>query len=102
MIKPILSAAALSLLMSTAAWAMPHDPAGAQLASDVVKVGKDGHDRNDHGQNHRWHGNQANRDYDHRWDDGDDHYRSWHQYSYRPDDWDERGCVSIGPVWYCS
>ena len=104
MIKPILSAAALSLLISSIAWAVPNASPGPQLAnsSDVLKVGRGDNDRDDHGWNHKWRGNHAYRDDDHGWRDRDDRYRSWHRYSYRPDDWDERGCVNIGPIWYCS
>jgi hypothetical protein len=32
-------------------------------------------------------------------------YRSaphgWHRYSRRPGDWQHRGCVLVGPVWFC-
>jgi hypothetical protein len=27
--------------------------------------------------------------------------RGWHRYSYRPGDWDARGCIVVGPVWFC-
>jgi hypothetical protein len=25
----------------------------------------------------------------------------WHRYSRRPGDWRTRGCVIVGPVWFC-
>jgi hypothetical protein len=32
-------------------------------------------------------------------------YRSaphgWHRYSRRPGDWSRRGCILVGPVWFC-
>ena len=27
--------------------------------------------------------------------------RGWHRYSRRPGDWNRRGCVMVGPVWFC-
>ena len=95
MIKTILPAAAFSLLVSSGAWAFPPVSSDHQLStrSSVVKVNDD---RDDHGHHNKWHGDHAFRDNDH------DRYRNWHRYSYRPDRWDERGCISVGPVWYCS
>lgn len=28
-------------------------------------------------------------------------YRGWHRYSYRPRGWRDRGCIAIGPIWFC-
>lgn len=28
-------------------------------------------------------------------------YRSWNRYYSRPYNWRSRGCVSVGPVWFC-
>ncbi|EJW11338.1 hypothetical protein A33M_3234 [Rhodovulum sp. PH10] len=27
--------------------------------------------------------------------------RGWHRYSRRPGDWRRRGCMQVGPVWFC-
>lgn len=27
--------------------------------------------------------------------------RGWHRYGARPRDWRTRGCVIVGPVWFC-
>jgi hypothetical protein len=27
--------------------------------------------------------------------------RGWHRYGSRPGDWRTRGCVVVGPVWFC-
>ena len=27
--------------------------------------------------------------------------RGWRRYSRRPSDWRRRGCIVIGPLWYC-
>jgi hypothetical protein len=98
MMKPIISAAALSLMLCSAAWASPPST-GPHLgisSSDVVQVGKD-NDRDRDGIKHKWSDRQAFDD-----DRRDYRYKSWKRYSYRPyDDWETRGCVSVGPVWYC-
>lgn len=40
-----------------------------------------------------------------RWRSGDDRrwrrYNSWHRYDSRPYGWRNRGCVAVGPVWFC-
>jgi hypothetical protein len=94
MIKPILLGATLSLLASSAALALPNISAGATAPSAVLHVDKRDHDRGD-----RW----RKRDWDDRYSYEDrDRYRGKHRYSYRPRDWEERGCFSVGPFWYCS
>ncbi|TAM99988.1 MAG: hypothetical protein EPN45_15165 [Rhizobiaceae bacterium] len=44
------------------------------------------------------------RDHDRRYRPGH-HYRSapngWHRYHRRPRDWQTRGCIVVGPVWFC-
>jgi hypothetical protein len=39
------------------------------------------------------------------WRSGDDrrwrHYGGWNRYHSRPSRWQTRGCVAIGPVWFC-
>ena len=27
--------------------------------------------------------------------------RGWHRHSYRPYYWQTRGCIMVGPVWFC-
>ena len=27
--------------------------------------------------------------------------RGWHRYHARPRDWNRRGCILVGPVWFC-
>lgn len=53
--------------------------------------------------------------YSHRDDRRDDRHRpryvpghryksaphGWHRYDRRPRDWNRRGCVMVGPVWFC-
>lgn len=28
-------------------------------------------------------------------------YRNWNRYGYRPYGWRSRGCVEVGPLWFC-
>jgi hypothetical protein len=96
--KPIISAAALSLMVCSIAWASPPSTVShlGMSSSNVVHVGKD-NDRDGDWKRHEWRGRQA---FDN--DRPDYRYKSWKRYSYRPyDDWETRGCVSVGPVWYC-
>ena len=96
MMKPILLGAALSLAVCSAAWASP--PSAGLFgpnSSHIVKVGKD-HDGDRDARRHDWRDRQAFEDR------RDNRYKSWKRYSYRPyDDWQTRGCVAVGPVWYC-
>jgi hypothetical protein len=101
MFKPILCAAAVSLLTCTVGWASPV-PHGAQLKnySDVLTIKKDDDDRDRDRMRQQWRDRHAYDDDD--WNDRPNYrYRGWKHYSYRPDDWDDRGCVSVGPIWYC-
>jgi hypothetical protein len=95
MMKPIFLGAILSLLVSSAAWAVPAASPGQQPgfhSSDVLNIGW----RDRHRDRHWKRGYR-----DHVFHD-DYRYRGWKRYSYRPYDWDDRGCVSVGPIWYCS
>ncbi len=37
----------------------------------------------------------------HHYDRRHDKYRGWHRYNKRPYGWRERGCVVVGPIWFC-
>ena len=43
------------------------------------------------GRKHNWRHNH------HRYDK----YRGWNRYSKRPHNYRNRGCVAVGPVWFC-
>lgn len=98
-------AAGLLAATATAASAMPGTAAkGADVravsenvhtVADVdVVVRRDRHDRR--WQNRRW------RDRGIDWnDDRYRPYRGWHRYHHRPWGWRNRGCVSVGPIWFC-
>jgi hypothetical protein len=106
MIKSILSAAALSLALISAAWALPAAPKAdlpALNQTDVIQVGKKGH----YGGKH-YGGKHYNKHYNYKYR-GPKHYgryyhggRYWgRRYYYRPYNWQALGCVVVGPVWYC-
>ena len=94
MIKPILTAAALSLAAATAAWALPVSQTTLLqplTSSDVIQVGKKG---GHHGGHHHGGGHHGGKYYHGG--------RYWgHRYNYRPYGWQALGCVVVGPVWYC-
>jgi hypothetical protein len=40
----------------------------------------------------------------HRYTPGSRHKhapKNWHRYDKRPGDWSKRGCVIVGPIWWC-
>ena len=107
MIKQILSAAALSFALVSAAWALPAAPK-ADLPtlnqSDIIQVGH-GHGGKGKGKHYGGHKNynkHYNKHYNYK------HGRYYHggrywgrRYYSRPYNWQALGCVVVGPVWYC-
>ena len=107
MIKAILSAAALSLLLSLGASASPVSSTkqlSTATSSDLVQSGKK------YGKGRYGRGGYGKRKYGKRgrygkWDRGRNYGRygrggpppGWRSYSYRA----HRGCLAFGPVWYC-
>jgi ABC-type Zn2+ transport system substrate-binding protein/surface adhesin len=105
MIKPILTAAALSFAAATAASAMPvsQTPSLRPLNfSDLIQVGQKNKNKNEnqsHDNNHNHNDNNHNHNHNHGYYHGGRHYG--HQYYVRPYNWQALGCVVVGPVWYC-
>ena len=106
---PLLALAAGLLAMSAAtASALPASTAGtlqvnATSATEQV-VHQRGHlrakQRLSTEPSHRTHSNRrwrSNNHNDHRFDN----YRGWNRYSRRPSRWQNRGCVAVGPIWFC-
>jgi hypothetical protein len=92
MIKPILTAAALTFAAATAVSALPVSQTTSLRPlnfSDLIQVGEKNKNKNkNHNHNHKhgyYHGG---------------HYYG-HQYYVRPYNWQALGCVVVGPVWYC-
>jgi hypothetical protein len=98
MLKLILSAGIASLVLCSAGYAATPSASPQSGSSDLVQI-KQGN--NNHRGNHRGWGDDNWRDRSARNFDSDRRYRNWHRYAYRPDDWGGRGCVSVGPMWYC-
>lgn len=63
--------------------------------ADVIQV----RDRNRNGINDRRERRWDRRDW--RQDRRYYRYRNWNRYGYRPYNWRSRGCVAVGPVWFC-
>jgi hypothetical protein len=95
MIKSVLAASVVSLGVVSAAFALPAHVAAPSPANpaDILQVKKDWkhddwkHDNWKHSNN--WHKYNKNK------------YSGWRSYSYRPYGWANRGCVVVGPLWYC-
>ena len=89
-----LAALAFAGLMSSQASAAPLSSAAAvtsKAAPSTVEQVRDRYDR----RHDRW----DRRDWRH--DRRYYRYRHWNRYSYRPYNWRSRGCVAVGPVWFC-
>ena len=101
MIKPILTAATLSLAAATAAWALPVSQTTmlpTLTSSNLIQVGKKG-GKHHGGKHHGYHGGRYHGHHGGRYYHGG---RYWgHRYIYRPYGWQTLGCVLVGPVWYC-
>ena len=85
-------AAGLIAMSASAASALPNTNKamhGSPIAQHVDH--RDNDNRNDG--RHRMH----HHDNDHRYDA----YRGWNRYNSRPRGWRNRGCVAVGPIWFC-
>lgn len=97
-------AALLSALLMTPASAAPVAPQAIDTASSIIQVQ---YGRHHDGRNHRSnrHNNMHRGPHRHgHWVPGH-RYRSappgWRRYGARPGDWQRRGCIMAGPVWFC-
>ena len=94
MLKALLPAAIASILFASSAWAAP--PASTltgltqSTTADVIQVQRERAHRH---RTHR-HSHRAGRRYRNA-------PRGWHRHSRRPHDWSRRGCIIVGPVWFC-
>jgi hypothetical protein len=93
-----LAALAFAGLMGTQASAAPLSSAAevtSKAAPSAVEQVRDRWER----RHDRWDRRHARRDWRH--DRRYYRYRNWNRYGYRPYNWRSRGCVSVGPVWFC-
>ena len=113
MIKTILAAVVSLGTLSYASAAPVAPPATLQVVPDSARVIQvQHHRRRDYdrrrGDDHRRGDHDRRRGDDHRrtprWMPGHHYNRApahWHRYHSRPRDWRRRGCVVVGPFWFC-
>ena len=101
MLKALAPLAIVSILAATSASAGPAASSLLQLKSvmpaDTVQVeDRDGiRDRRSAYRQGRDHNYTAGQ----RYDRAPSHYR---RHAYRPHNWQSRGCILVGPLWYCA
>lgn len=87
------AAVALGAVVATSASAAPMNSAASatqQLTQSSVEKAQYKRNWKKRQRAHRgWHRHRSSR------------YRHWRRYHSRPYDWRTRGCVVIGPIWYC-
>ena len=101
MLKALVPVAIMSILAATPTLAAPGASSLAQLKSvmpaDTVQV----EDRDGNRDRRRTH--RQGRDHSYtpgrRYDRAPSHYR---RHVYRPRDWETRGCILVGPMWFCA
>ena len=103
MIKSILAAAILSLGVVTVALAFTPSPATSPkvvVTSDLIQVKSKGYKSGGY-KGGKWHHGKG---HGHRYADSHRYKyapKGWRHYNYRPYRWEHRGCVIVGPLWYC-
>jgi Ni/Co efflux regulator RcnB len=101
MLKALVRVAIMSLLVATPTLAAPGTSSLAQLKtimpSDTVQVQDRERNRERRG------AHRKGRDHSYtpgrRYDRAPSHYR---RHVYRPRDWERRGCILVGPMWFCA
>jgi hypothetical protein len=97
MTKVFVSAALLAGLCVVPANASPAPaPQAPMAAADVVQV--QGRPDDYSGRRRGFDGDRSRYSPGHRYDRAPSH---WHRYHSRPRDWRRRGCVIVGPIWFC-
>ena len=94
LVASVLSLAALSTASATPVVALPQLPSLAAPPVMQIQYGGDrrmNRDRRDRHPRRRWVPG-------HRYDRAPPH---WHRYHRRPHDWLRRGCIIVGPFWFC-
>ena len=107
MLKALVPAAIVSILAATSALAAPAASPLAQLKmvmpADIVQVRDREWDGNRERDGERRGAHRKGRDHNYtagrRYDRAPGHYR---RHAYRPHDWESRGCILVGPVWFCA
>lgn len=92
----LLGAAVPMSTASAVTIATPDTRASASTSSTVHKA--DYRDRTRYDRRRKFHNNR------HRYTPGGRYERApnhWHRHGSRPRDWRTRGCVMVGPIWWC-
>lgn len=101
MLKSITSAAFITLITSTGAFALPAASSNAALqATNSTLVQQAQY----HGHYHKPRPHVRPHVQPRRYAPGArlrTAPRGWHRYKARPSNWHTRGCVVVGPVWFC-
>jgi Ni/Co efflux regulator RcnB len=96
MLKALVPATVLSLVVATSAWAAPSPSTlgGLMERADNNLQQVQHRDRDAHRDRSHRHGYRTG----HRYHSAP---RGWHRHGHRPHDWRTRGCIIVGPVWFC-
>lgn len=99
MLKAFVPAAIMTILAATSLWAAPAVSQLQTATTFYTMQVRDGEDRDDR------RGMQRHNRGDHHYTPGrryksaPSHYR---RYAQRPHDWRSRGCILVGPLWFCA
>jgi Ni/Co efflux regulator RcnB len=100
MLKALMPAAIVSILAATSASAGPAASSLLQLKTVMPAYTMQAQDRD--GNRERRGAHRQGRDHNYtagpRYDRAPSHYR---RHAYRPHDWQSRGCILVGPAWFC-
>ena len=95
----MMSAFAFAVAPASAAPAAHQDHISASPMILAQMGPSNGHDRDRHHRaKPRRHTSRPHYVPGHRYHDAP---RGWHRYSRRPHDWNRRGCILVGPLWFC-
>ena len=101
MLKALVPAAIISILAATPTLAMPGTSSLLQLKTVMPAATVQVDDREWNRERRRAH--RKGRDHSYtpgrRYDRAPSHY---HRHVYRPRDWERRGCILVGPMWFCA
>lgn len=92
--------AAFIAIATTSASALPVAKPGQVGAERTAMTEQIRHKRghvSNRGHRPSHYGNRNRHGNDHRYNQ----YRGWHRYNHRPHGWRNRGCVAVGPIWFC-
>jgi Ni/Co efflux regulator RcnB len=101
MLKVLVPATIVSILAATSASAGPVASSLLQLKSIMPADTMQAVDRDGNRERRRAHRQGRHQSYTpgQRYDRAPSHYR---RHAHRPHNWQSRGCILVGPIWYCA